>query len=310
MGLGTHTMLWAGRAVGMLALLCSMLALVSQAAFGCRNDDECLQLKDPALWRCVVQTNNVSNALPCTVDAGFNKTGLCACGTQPCIIGNYSEPTGIPQYLVIGDSVSMGYFPYLHANLSSTLEAFHAPGNNDNTNWGDRCVEGWLGTDPLRWDVISLNFGLHDLANPDNEHISVDTYSAFLKKIIQKLQQRTRAKLLWVSTTPVPTDPPPQKGANPAGEDNCTLVPGRLEVDVIRYNTAAAAVAASAGVHTCDLHTVIEERCGQGYGQCDIAQCGGPHFQPGGFRMLGEALAKCAMNIVAGVDDVRKMGHR
>lgn len=86
-------------------------------------------------------------------------------------------------------------------------------------------------------------------------------------------------------------------------------MPGRLEIDVIRYNTAAAAVAASAGVPTCDLHAVIEARCGQGYGQCDIAQCGGPHFQPAGFRMLGEALAKCTTNIGVSVDAVRKMEH-
>ena len=44
----------------------------------------------------------------------------------------------------------------------------------------------------------------------------------------------TKATVLWVSTTPVPTDPPPQPGKNPAGGDNCTLVPGRLEVDVLR----------------------------------------------------------------------------
>ena len=130
-------------------------------------------------------------------------------------------------------------------------------------------------------------------------------------------------RLIWASTTPVPTNPPPQPGKNPAGGDNCTLVPGRLETDVLRYNAAAArVVAAAAGAEdadddadaadaagivfaagkaasqvagVCDLHAVIEARCGQGYRECDIAQCGGPHFQPEGFRMLGEALARCVL---------------
>ena len=35
--------------------------------------------------------------------------------------------------------------------------------------------------------IISFNFGLHDLAFPDNEHISVSTYKQFLKEIAKTL---------------------------------------------------------------------------------------------------------------------------
>ena len=125
----------------------------------------------------------------------------------------------------------------------------------DNTNWGRRCLRGWLGSNPRRWDVITFNFGLHDLAFPDNEHLGVDTYKKFLTNITTELRSlaRSDARLSWVTTTAVPTNPPPQKGKNPVGGDNCTLVPGRTEVNVLRYNAAAAAVMTTLGVPTCDL---------------------------------------------------------
>ena len=69
--------------------------------------------------------------------------------------GVYAAPTArLQQYLVIGDSVSRGYFGSLKGALHETHQTVHAPGNSDNTNWGRRCVRGWLGPDPHRWDVI------------------------------------------------------------------------------------------------------------------------------------------------------------
>lgn len=84
------------------------------------------------------------------LDYQFNETGFCACGDTgkegACVPGVYpSADKGKIQYLVIGDSVSMGLFKTLEANLSATHQTVHAPGNNDNANWGSRCVDGWLG---------------------------------------------------------------------------------------------------------------------------------------------------------------------
>ena len=128
--------------------------------------------------------------------------------------------------------------------------------------------------------------GLHDLASPDNEHLPLPVYSQLLANITQQLKSKaTNAKIKWVTTTPVPTNPPPQHGKP------CTLIPGRLETDVLAYNQAAAKVTAGLGV--CDLHKTITDYCGVGYRSCDIAQCGGPHFPGKGFVMLGEAMARC-----------------
>ena len=84
--------------------------------------------------------------------------------------GSYpAAEAGKVQYLVVGDSISMGYFPTLQKQLAATHQSVHAPGNNDNANWGSRCIKGWLGPDPARWDVITMNWGAHDLAFPGKE---------------------------------------------------------------------------------------------------------------------------------------------
>lgn len=198
---------------------------------GCTADEDCFSGTN---WRCI---DGQSVGSPCTLDRGYNTTSKCICGVQDCVPLPVTKPTaGFRQYLVIGDSVSMGYFHSLAANLTANggkWDVIHAPGNNDNTNWGQRCLRGWLGTDPHRWDIVTMNWGLHDLAFPDNEHLSVDTYSMFLRKITEQLHEMLRpdARVVWVSTTPVPTNPPP----DPTTNKSCVLIPGRIEADVLRY---------------------------------------------------------------------------
>ena len=153
--------------------------------------------------------------------------------------------------------------------------------------WLALCLSGWLGRDPRRWDVVSVNAGAHDYALPDNEHLSIPHYAGFVGAALDALAAALRpdALVLWARITPVPTDPAPA----------CVLLPGRLEKDVLAYNAAAdAAVAARARVKSCDLHKAITDVCGVGYSACSIAQCGGPHFTAEGFALLGQKMAQCA----------------
>lgn len=278
--------------LSLLLLLCAT-ALAPGAAPGCANDAECLQLGSALqLWRC--RESNASDAKFCALDCCYNKTSTCACMDQQCVplLGKPSRPKN-KQYLVIGDSVSMGYLKSLEAELAQkAYEVVHAPGNNDNTNWGRKCVQGWLGPDPSRWDVISINFGLHDLAFPDNEHLPTDLYSKFLQEIFLTLRMHAnKARILWVTTTPVPTNPPPKAGKS------CVLLPGRLETDVLRYNVAARHVLDGSDVPICDLHGFVTDFCGVGYSSCNITQCGGPHFSEAGFSMLGQKVAECVESL-------------
>lgn len=267
-----------------LVLLVAVCVLGANSLTGCTAEQQCLGTATP---RCLPNPGGV----PCTLDYGFNTTGLCACGTESCVALTEENTTSLRQLLVIGDSISLGYIGSLQKALAGEWEVVHAPSfsgsnnNNDNANWGNMCVKGWLGSNPSRWDAISVNHGAHDYAFPDNEHIDVGTYPVLLEGEFEQLRSLApRAVLVWETITPVPTNPPA----------NCTLIPGRLESNVLTYNAAAAgAVQKTPGMVSCDLHKVITDFCGVGYSTCSITQCGGPHFSPLGFAMLGNASAAC-----------------
>ena len=251
----------------------------------CTADEDCLSLG----LRCLPSASGA----PCVLDYGYNLTGVCACQPQPCENFTYSKADPDKrQWLVVGDSISMGYKAPLAAALHN-YDVVHvgAAGkslNCDNAYFASRCVAGWLGANASRWDVVSYNAGLHDLAFPDNEHLSIGSYATFLGATLKYLGDTLRpdATLLWMSTTPVPTNPP----------GNCTLIPGRVESQVAAYNAAAAAVVAAQAraVRVCDLHAVINDYCGEGYSVCNITQCAGPHFSDVGWELLARKAAQCA----------------
>jgi len=268
-----------------------MLELLS-ALSGCSSDSDCLN--NTAAFRCL-QAPKGGGGSPCTLDYKYNETGLCACAAQACAPASASaaDPSK-KQYLVVGDSISQGYFGALGAALGSGWQLVHAPGNNGNANWASRCLQGWLGPDPLRWDAVSYNAGLHDLANPDNEHVALRDYARLLAAVLARLGRATKpnAALLWVDTTPVPTQPPAE----------CVLIPRRVESDVLAYNAAAAGVVASAqaarAVRSCGVHQAVVDHCGAGYATCNISQCKGPHFTEPGFALIANKIASCVTQAV------------
>ena len=279
----------------MLRILTCLSAVAASAAavVGCTSEDDCLPYSSTP--RCLPAAVKAPPASPCVLDYAFNTSGWCACAAQPggCVPLTAPNSTAKKQWLVVGDSISLGYLPPLAAAAHDDFEVVHAPSfaggseNNDNSHWLALCLSGWLGRDPRRWDVVSVNAGAHDYALPDNEHLSIPHYAGFVGAALDALAAALRpdALVLWARITPVPTDPAPA----------CVLLPGRLEKDVLAYNAAAdAAVAARARVKSCDLHKAITDVCGVGYSACSIAQCGGPHFTAEGFTLLGQKMAQCA----------------
>lgn len=77
------------------------------------------------------------------------------------------------QYLMIGDSISMGMSSFVFANVSNhNVEGVHNPGNAANANWGLHSLDCWTLPGQREFDVISFNFGLHGLAY-DTERLDV-----------------------------------------------------------------------------------------------------------------------------------------
>ena len=160
-----------------------------------------------------------------------------------------AEAAGLPRVLIIGDSISIGYTPFVKQQLKDKANILHAPGNNESTARGLEHLDAWLG--PKKWDVIHFNWGLHDLKWIDDkakitevgkgkQWVPVETYEKNLAELVQRLK-KTGAKLIFCTTTPVP------EGAM-----------GRVPGEEAKYNAAALRVMQAAGVTINDLCAFIQ----------------------------------------------------
>ncbi|AWW32714.1 SGNH/GDSL hydrolase family protein [Echinicola strongylocentroti] len=183
--------------------------------------------------------------------------------------------------LIIGDSISIGYTPFVQGNLENIAEVVHNPGNGKHTGNGLIHVEEWLGdTD---WDVVQFNWGLWDLCyrNPTSTvqgnrdkvngdiTYSIEEYASNLDALVKKIKTKTDAKLIFVTTTYVPE--------NEAG---------RFPEDPIRYNEVAKKVMKENNVMINDIYqSSISIHHEYGKGNDDV------HYTPSGYEKLGKEIA-------------------
>jgi len=127
-----------------------------------------------------------------------------------------SDDPKLPRVLVIGDSISMNYHESAKEALKGVANYHRNEGNSFSSVHGVNNAELWLGNYQEKggqWDVIQFNHGLHDLKQAYDKAsdtfgeyaVSKELYKASLDKEIAVLK-KTGAKLIWCTTTPVPTD--------------------------------------------------------------------------------------------------------
>ncbi|MDE0957130.1 MAG: SGNH/GDSL hydrolase family protein [Planctomycetota bacterium] len=158
------------------------------------------------------------------------------------------ENAPLPRVLIIGDSISIGYTPFVQKALRDRATVIHNPGNAQHTGTGLKKIDQWLGDE--NWDVIHFNWGLWDLCYRDppgsrkqgkekgQVTLSLQQYGINLEKLILRLQ-KTKARLIWASITRVPE-----------GEK------GRFVGDDIRYNRVAQKLMKKYKIPINDLHAV------------------------------------------------------
>lgn len=220
----------------------------------------------------------------------------CVCTPVPLSMCGGNPPPAVPgkkQWLMIGDSISYGCLgPATDQAAAVNIQVTHNPTNAANVWWGSHCLETWLGPDPSRWDAVSFNFGLHDLAL-DNERIEPANYTRELANITSRIASALpKVKLLWVTTTPVPLGIDGGQSVQPAfcahdaariltrvwvrtacnkttGQGGC---PPRRATDPPVFNSAAARAIQASGhadrVTVLDLYSTVTKRCGTNYELC------------------------------------------
>ncbi len=186
------------------------------------------------------------------------------------------EAKDMPKVLIIGDSISIGYFEPTEALLEGQAEVHHNAGNAAHTANGLAKLDEWLGD--TQWDVIHFNHGLHDLKYMNGkgalvdvtkgvQQIPIEQYARNLEELTKRLK-RTGATLIFATTTPVP------EGST-----------GRIKGDAKRYNEAALKVMKKYHVRIDDLYAFALPRLDS------IQRPHNVHFTEEGSRLLAEQVA-------------------
>lgn len=176
----------------------------------------------------------------------------------------------MPQVLLIGDSISMGYTEPVQKLLQGKAIVSRIPANGGPTTRGLANIDKWLGDG--RWDLIHFNWGIHDLKYMETGKRQVEPadYEKNLRTLIKRLQQ-TEARLIWAATTPIP------KGK---------LNPDRSFGDETEYNTIAAKIMQEEGIVINDLHGYVMPSFDELHKPRDL------HYSPAGSEFLAKQVAE------------------
>lgn len=202
------------------------------------------------------------------------RTGAAA--ENPVFAAPEDRPN-LPNVLLIGDSISIGYTLPTRELLKGKADLFRVPENAGPTTTGLTKIDAWLGTN--QWDVIHFNFGLHDLKFMENgrRQVSLDDYEQNLEQLVARLKQ-TGATLIWCSTTPVPPG---------------RVQPKRLVGDAIIYNLAARRIMEKHGIAIHDLYSFALAR------QAEIQNPADVHFTKEGSAALAKSVAFAIRNALS-----------
>lgn len=196
----------------------------------------------------------------------------------------------LPRYLFIGDSISGNYGRGLREALNEKFNLHHPPTNCGPSKKGRSHITEWLGgykRKGRQWDVISFNFGHWDSGNDKT------TYQSNLEAVIAELK-KTGAKLIWVTTCPVPRGMPPAGDLTKEGR-----APGRTSGVMQKYLNpwAAEVIARHPEISTCDQWQFVKDREGDLYREWWLGK--NVHFGGEQADELGRFLGRHVMELMS-----------
>lgn len=179
--------------------------------------------------------------------------------------------------ILIGDSIRLAYQPTVQQVLAQRADVW-GPAENGRTSQNvlDHLDEWVLARKP---DLVHINCGTHDLRKERGSpqpRTSLEQYRANVENILRQIQVRTRAQIIWATTTPV--------NEKWHFENRDT---DRFEADVDAYNAAANEICQRLNIPINDLFGVMMQAGRDTYILKD-----GLHFTPEGSALMGQAVAE------------------
>lgn len=184
---------------------------------------------------------------------------------------------GRPVVVLIGDSIRIGYAPFVQDRLKGTVELINPSENGgDSANVLKHLDEWAIQHHPA---VVHFNTGIHD-AKPDpksgGKQVPLLNYKHNLAEIVRRLETQTSARIIFATTTP---------WLDAKLRPIQTL--SRRSSDVALYNNVAIQVMSSrADVAIDDLHAAISK-----FPPRRVMNPDGIHFNADGYRVLGDQVA-------------------
>ena len=214
--------------------------------------------------------------------------------------GGAARVEKLPDVLILGDSISLGYTGMVKAKLKGVANVSRPACNCGPSQFYLSSMKGWVGTN--RWDVIHVNFGIwdnHYLKGASNGmglywgrevtnalppiargtairdlgfriRTPAKEYEKNMRTILGYLKTRAD-RVVFGLTTPLQAW---------QGDDRC----GRIRV----YNEIATAVCEDLNVEVDDLYAVAERNLDK--------QSDGVHYHPAGYEALAESVVRSVTN--------------
>ena len=186
-----------------------------------------------------------------------------------------------PSAILIGDSICMAYRPLVKQRLAEKVDIIGIEQNGHDSACILENLDEWM----INRDetLIHFNCGLHDLkVGRDGKTLQqpLEVYEANLRKIVERLQKESTARLVWASITPVIDE----RHSAVKGFDR------RLR-DVKAYNSVATGIMTAAGIPIDDLYSAIQND--------DVTAClgrDGVHMTERGNKVLTDAVCQCLLS--------------
>ncbi|MFB9054816.1 SGNH/GDSL hydrolase family protein [Formosa undariae] len=209
------------------------------------------------------------------------KYKLILIGCLAVMLASFKTTDILPDVLIIGDSISLGYTPFVRKALKDKANVVHNKGNAQHSGYGLEQIDEWIGD--KKWDVIQFNWGLWDLCyrNPESKNqgnrdkvngkvtFTLEEYEHNLEALVVRLKE-TDAKLIFVTTSYVPE-----------GEL------GRIVKSDKAYNKVAKKVMKKYGVTVNDINKISKKiHKDHGAGPKDV------HYTKEGYEQLSQPVVK------------------
>ncbi len=202
-------------------------------------------------------------------------------------LGVTGNPTiaNLPVLFSGGDSISLGYWPYLEGELWKEIDVYHRkelfrdfPGRFGKNNFAPLAyanLEKAYATKKFKPDYMMINFGLHMIRGYSDK---VEEYGQWVGKFAE-LAKKHQARFIWINTTPYDSS---------RMKDNITIQ---------KFNAVAAKIAKKHNVPVIDLYTYTNSLIKKS-GEKNVYNGGCVHFSEDTKRLQGTFIATRIRDII------------